>query len=251
MVNDLVSIITPVFNAEDFIGEVIKSVLAQSYEHWEMIVVEDCSTDRSREIISAFAGKDERIRLVELQENKGVGEARDTGLKKAGGKYIAFIDSDDWWYPEKLEKQLKFMKEGNYPISYTAYEMIDTEGKDIGRVIHAIPEVTFHTYLKSTIIGLSTAMVNREIVGDFSISNMRMRVDTQLWIRLLRRGFKAYGMDEVLTKYRIHSNSISRNRLKAARQTWKLYFKVEKLGFFRSIYYFSHYALSALKKHYF
>ena len=249
--NDLVSIITPVYNAEGFIAQVIESVIAQTYQHWEMIVVEDCSKDGSRAIIRAFAEKDERIRLVEFQENKGVGEARNTGLKEARGSYIAFIDSDDWWYPIKLEKQLAFMKEGNYPISYTAYEMMDTEGRNIGRTIHAIPEVTFHTYLKSTIIGLSTAMVNKEIVGGFSISNMRMRVDTQLWIRLLRRGFKAYGMDEVLTKYRVHSNSISRNRLKAARQTWKLYFRVEKLGFFRSIYYFSHYALSAMKKHYF
>ena len=249
--NDLVSIITPVYNAEDFIHQVIESVIAQSYPHWEMIVVEDCSTDSSREIIRTFSEKDERIRMIEMTGNKGVGEARNTGLKEAGGTYIAFIDSDDWWYPDKLEKQLAFMKKGNYPISYTAYEMMDTEGKDIGRVIHAIPEVTLHTYLKSTIIGLSTAMISREIIGDFAISNMRMRVDTQLWIRLLKRGFKAYGMDEVLARYRVHSNSISRNRLKAARQTWKLYFKVEKLGLFQSLYYFSHYALSAIKKHYF
>ncbi len=249
--NDLVTIITSVYNAEDFIGQTIESVLSQSYRNWEMIIVEDCSTDRSREIVRTYSTADERIHLIELEENKGVGGARNVGLQKARGNLIAFIDSDDCWYPEKLEKQVRFMREGNFPISFTAYEIIDKEGNSLDRVVHAIDKVSLHIYLKNTIIGFSSSMINREIIGDVSISNMRLRVDTQLWIRLLKRGFTAYGIDEVLMKYRVHSKSISRNKAKAARLTWNLYYKIEKLGFFHSVYYFSHYALKALKKHYF
>jgi len=247
----MVSIITPVYNAEDFIGQTIDSVLSQTYRDWEMIIIEDCSGDRSREIVRSYSGAEERIHVIELEENQGVGEARNVGLKAAKGNYIAFIDSDDCWYPEKLEKQLKFMKEGNYPISYTAYEMIDKDGNTLERIVHTKDKVRLDDYLKSTVIGCSTSMINKEITGNFSISSMRMRVDTQLWIRLLKKGLTAYGMDEVLVKYRVHSGSISRNRLKAAKQTWRLYYRIEKLGFFKSAYYFSHYALSSIRKHYF
>ncbi|MEA3477978.1 MAG: glycosyltransferase family 2 protein, partial [Bacteroidota bacterium] len=209
------------------------------------------STDKSREIVRSYSETDERIQVIELEENKGVGEARNIGLNKARGNLIAFIDSDDCWYPEKLERQVRFMQEGNYAISFTAYEMMDKEGNPMDRVVHAIDRVSLHVYLKSTIIGFSTSMINREITGEFYISNLRLRVDTQLWIRLLKKGFTAHGLDEVLMKYRVHPRSISRNKYKTARQTWNLYFNIEKLGFFHSVYYFSHYAMSALKKHYF
>mgnify|MGYP001823566156 CR=1 FL=1 len=248
--NDLVSIITPVYNAEKFIGQTIESVLLQSYQSWEMIIIEDRSTDNSLDVIRKYAAEDERIRLIELEENKGVGEARNIGLNAAKGKLIAFIDSDDLWYPKKLEKQVKFMKEGNYPISFTAYEMMDKDGNIQDGIVHAMDRVRLNDYLKTTIIGCSTSMINKDITGSFSISSMRLRVDTQLWIRLLKKGFTAYGMDEVLVKYRIHPASISRNRFKSAKQTWILYYKIEKLGFWKSVYYFSQYALSAIKKHY-
>ena len=247
---ELISIITPVYNSEKYIAETIESVLAQTYLDWEMIIVDDCSTDNSKEIIRKYAGKDRRIHLVEFEKNSGTGKARDVALQNAKGRFVAFLDSDDKWLPEKLEKQIRFMSENNYPISFTSYKSIDENGKDLYRIIRVVKSVNLHQYLKNTIIGYSSSMIDLKQTGSFQIADIRIRVDTQVWISLLKKGFIAYGLDEVLMIYRVHKKSISSNKFYAAKKTWNLYYSVEKLGFYKSVYYFGNYAFNAFKKHY-
>ncbi len=247
---ELVSIITTVYNSEKYISETIESVLAQTYTYWEMIIVDDYSADKSREIVKDFLNKDNRIRLIELKENSGTGKARNVALKNAKGRFVAFLDSDDTWLPEKLEKQIRFMLDNEYPISYTSYKLIDHKGNDLNRIIKAINNVNMHKYLKNTIIGHSSSMIDLKKTGVFKIADIRIRVDTQTWINLLKKGFVAYGLDEVLMIYRVHNKSISSNKLFAAKKTWNLYYNIEKLGFFKSMFYFGNYAFNAFKKHY-
>lgn len=247
---ELISIITTVYNSEKYIAETIESVLAQTYSDWEMIIVDDCSTDKSREIIRKFAEKDSRIHLIEFKENSGTGRARNIALQNANGRFVAFLDSDDIWVPEKLEKQIRFMTENNCPISFTAYKLVDENSKDLDRVIRVVKSVNLHQYLKNTIIGYSSSMIDLKLTGSFQIADIRIRVDTQVWISLLKKGFVAYGLNEVLMIYRVHNKSISSNKLYAAKKTWNLYYHIEKLGFFKSVFYFGNYAFNALKKHY-
>ena len=245
-----VSIITPLYNAERFITETIESVLQQTDKNWEWIIVNDCSTDRSVEIVESYITKDPRIQLINLKKNSGTGVAKNIALNSAKGNYISFIDSDDCWLPNKLETQLHFMQENNYPISFTSYEIIDQNGKQLNRVISSVESLTQHEYLKNTIIGFSTSMVDKTKTGPFGIIDLRSREDTHLWIDLLGRGIKAYGIDKVLVKYRVHDNSITTNKFKAISQTWDLYYNVEKFGFLKSANYFLHYVFNAFKKHY-
>jgi len=247
---ELISIITPVYNSAKYIAETIESVLAQTYSDWEMIIVDDCSTDKSRDVIRKFAKKDTRIHLIEFEKNSGTGKARNIALQNARGRFVAFLDSDDMWLPEKLEKQFLFMTENNYPISFTSYKLIDENGKDLDRVIKVVNSVNLHQYLKNTIIGYSSSMIDLKQTGSFQIANIRIRVDTQVWISLLKKGYVAYGLNEVLMIYRVHKKSISSNKLFAAKKTWNLYYHVENLGFFKSVFYFGNYAFNAFKKHY-
>jgi len=209
-----VSIITPLYNAERFITETIESVLQQTYENWEWIIVNDCSTDRSVEIVESYLTKEPRIQLINLNINSGTGVAKNTALNSAKGNYISFIDSDDCWLPEKLEMQLNFMQEKICPISFTSYEIIDQNSKRLNRVVSSVESLTQHEYLKNTIIGFSTSMIDKRKTGEFEIINLRSREDTHLWIDLLGRGIKAYGIDKVLVKYRVHDSSIPLINLK-------------------------------------
>jgi len=247
----LVSIITPCYNAEKFIAHTIESVRNQTYSNWEMLIIDDCSTDQSKQIINRFSATEHRIILIELKENKGTAYAKNQGIAAAKGNFIAFIDADDVWLPQKLEKQLEELKKTNAAICFTSYQLIDENSRLIQKVISAPKKVNLKKYLKTTIIGFSTSIINREITGDFSIMNLRSREDTQLWIHLLKQGHLAVGINEVLTLYRIHPNSLSANKLKSAALVWDLYFRIEKLGFFRSVYFFGSYAINALGKHIF
>lgn len=249
--NNLVSIITPSYKSSNFISLTIDSVLAQTYKNWEMIVVDDFSPDNSNELIEKYCQKDNRIKLIKLERNLGAAEARNKALEYSSGRYIAFLDSDDIWYDTKLEKQILFMQNNHYPISYTSYELIDELGKAKNHVIEAVDNLNLHEYLKNTIIGFSTSIIDRKLINDeIKFLNIRMRQDTNLWINLLKNGYSAHGLTEVLVKYRVHSNSISANKIKAAKQVWNLYFNIHKFGLLKSLYYFIFYAYNALKKRY-
>jgi teichuronic acid biosynthesis glycosyltransferase TuaG len=245
----MVSIITPSYNCSRFITDTVESVLSQSYVDWEMIIVDDCSIDNSVEIIERIIDDNPKIRLIKLENNVGSAQSRNAALEVANGRFIAFLDSDDIWHPDKLEKQVEFMLKRKAPISFTSYELIDENGASKNHIIHSVEKLTQIDYLKNTIIGFSTSMIDTQMVGNsFRMMDIRTRQDASLWITLLGKGFIAQGINEVLMKYRVHSQSISANKGKAAKQVWNLYFNLHGLGFLKSIYCFSFYVFNAVKK---
>lgn len=240
-----VSIITPLHNAEAFVAETISSVLAQSYQDWELIIVDDVSGDQSVDIVERFLEQDARIKLIRLTENSGAAVARNTGIEAARGRYIAFLDSDDLWLPEKLSTQLAFMQTHGHAFSFSAYERIDEHGKSLGEV--GVPEkVNYRQMLKTSVIGCLTAMYDTHFFGKVYMPLIRKRQDYGLWLKLLRQVDFAYGIQQPLARYRIRRNSISSNKLNTATYNWRLYREVEKLSLFASCYYFSQYAIRGI-----
>ena len=248
MTNELISIITPCFNSSDFISDTIESVINQTYKNWELLIIDDCSTDNSVKIIQEYLEKDTRIKLYINTKNSGAAVSRNLGLMKSSGRFISFIDSDDIWEPLKLEVQINFMLEKNCPISFTNYRLIDEKGASLNKIIKVVKEIDYKGYLKNTIIGMSTSMIDLTKTEDFKFINIRARQDTYLWITLLKRGLIAHGINKTLVNYRVRKNSISANKFKAAKKVWGLYYKKEKLGIVKSIYFFTHYIFNALKK---
>jgi teichuronic acid biosynthesis glycosyltransferase TuaG len=245
---NLISIITPTYNSGIYIKKTIQSVINQTYSNWELIIIDDCSVDNTLEIVKLFSNNDSRIKLLQLEVNSGAAIARNRGLEIAKGRFIAFCDCDDIWFENKLEYQINFMLEKSIPISFTSYELINEKGKLLNKVINAVDSISYKEYLKNTIIGMSTSMIDKSLVKPFMFENFRTRQDTMLWITLLKRGHVAYGLKKILVKYTVRSNSISANKLKAATKVWDLYFNMEKMGLFKSSYYFLFYVFNALKK---
>ena len=246
--NSLVSIITPSYNSSKFIKDCVASVFSQTYKNWEMIIVDDCSKDNSKEIILELSTKDKRIKSIFLKKNVGAAEARNTAIRQSKGKYVAFLDSDDIWNPKKLEKQLSFMNENEIAFSYTAYQFMSENGKDFSNIISASEKMTYHSYLKNTIIGCLTVIIDREKSGEFEMPNIRSSHDMALWLLIMKRGFSAYGLDENLAKYRVVSSSNTSHKLKAAKEVWYVYRTVENLSVFYALICFLGYALNAIRK---
>ena len=245
-----ISIITPVFESELFIKSTIKSVQTQTYQNWELILIDDASTDESAKIAESFAVKDERIKLIKLDSNKGPAAARNRGIKEASGRYIAFLDSDDLWYEEKLYKQLKFMKENHYAFTYTGFEKINEEGKVIGAIIPYKEEVCYYDLLKSNHIGCLTAMIDLKILGyKMYMPDIKKRQDQGLWLEILKEIDKAYCLNKVLGKYRIRKDSISINKIANIKFQWQLYRELEKLSIIQSLYYMLWYAFYGMRKY--
>lgn len=244
-----VTVITPVYNASAYILKTIESVQNQSHENWEMIVVDDASSDDSVELIQEAASKDGRIRCVELPANSGAAVARNTGIKKARGAYLAFLDSDDLWAPDKLTVQLAFMKEKGCAFSHTAYEWIDDEGRPMNRTIK-VPEVAdYHELLKENRIGCLTVMVNLAMTGSVKMPNIRARQDYALWLELARKGMSAYGVQQPLAYYRERKVSLSSNKIRMAKLNWYVYRHIEQLPLCKSVYYFMHFAVRKMIKY--
>ena len=242
----IVSVITPAYNAEKFISETIESVLNQTFSHWEMIIVDDCSTDRTKEIVQRYVEKDSRIKLIQLKENSGSAIARNTAMDHALGRYLAFLDSDDQWLPEKLEKQLKFMQDNDVAFSYTKYIRILEDGTDTNEISKAQQQLPYDDLMKQCVIGCLTVMLDRKKIGELRMVNIRTRQDYAFWLAITRKGFLAHGLPEVLAKYRLVENSISRNKLKAAKQNWYVYRHIEKQNLFKSLWYFGNYAVRSV-----
>ena len=228
--NNLVSIITPSYNSSKFIEECINSVITQSYIDWEMIIVDDYSTDNSRDLILKFAKEDNRIKTIFLDENVGAAAARNIAIKQSKGKYIAFLDSDDIWKSEKIEKQLSFMNDRNIAFSFTSYQPMSEDGKEYFNIIKVPEKMTYASYLRNTIIGCLTVIIDKEKTGKFQMPNIRSSHDMALWLLIMKRGFSAYGLDENLAYYRIVSNSNTSKKWKAAKEVWDVYRKVNKTG---------------------
>lgn len=245
---ELISIVLPTYNSEKYVSSTIDSVRAQTYVDWELIVTDDASTDNTYKILEEYRDRDNRIKIHRLQVNSGAAVSRNKSLQFCNSHFIAFIDSDDSWCIQKLAYQINFMKKNQCPISFTPYKLIDEKGKELNRIVKAKEKVNYSSYLKNTIIGMSTSMVNTSITGPLSFKNIRTRQDTYLWITLLKKGFVAYGLKKPLAFYRIRNDSVSSNKIKAAKQVWKLYFVYENLGFLKAVYYFTFYTFNALKK---
>ena len=248
LMNNLVSIITPSYNSAKFIKYCVDSVISQTYENWEMIIVDDYSRDNSRELISKFAKEDDRIKPIFLDENVGAAEARNVAIKKSKGKYIAFLDSDDIWKLDKLEKQIAFMKKNDFAFTFTSYQPISEDGEEKYSVIKAPKKMTYHSYLKNTIIGCLTVVIDIDKTGNFEMPNIRSSHDMALWLLIMKRGFSANGLDENLAYYRIVSTSNTSKKWKAAKEVWDVYRKVEKLNIVYSGICFVGYVFNALKK---
>ncbi len=245
-INKLVSIITPSYNSAKFIKQCIESVIAQTYTNWEMLIVDDYSADNSLQILKKY--NDKRIQLIELDKNVGASESRNVAIRKAKGKYIAFLDSDDLWEPQKLEKQISFMETEDIAFSFSTYQPMSDDESKLYSIIHAPKIVTYSSYLKKTIIGCLTVIIDREKTGGFEMPNIRSSHDMALWLLIMRRGFAAYGLDENLARYRIVSTSNTANKWRAAKDVWMVYRQFEKLSFFYSIWCFLNYAFNAIIK---
>ncbi|QIW21415.1 glycosyltransferase family 2 protein [Bacillus thuringiensis] len=242
-----VSVITPSYNSIRFIGETILSVQNQSYEDWEMIIVDDASTDQSLAKIKEIIKGDSRIRLLSLKENVGAAKARNIAIEEARGRYIAFLDSDDIWLPHKLKTQLLFMEEMDVDFSYTSYSLIDENGNELNREVNVPEFVGYHYLAGNTIIGCLTVMLDREKISYIEMPSMQPE-DTALWLNLLSEGYEARGIQQVLAKYRIVENSVSRNKIRAAFRYWNLLRKQKPLNSFQTFFYFSKYAYHAYRK---
>jgi len=247
MIN-LVSIITPSYNSLRFISQTIESVLSQTYKNWEMIIVDDVSPDNSNEIIEEYIKKDSRIKLIKLEKNSGPAVARNRAIEEAKGRYIAFLDADDLWHPNKLEKQIAFMNENNLSFTYSSYELIDEEGNDLGS-FKTKEKITYSEMLKTSSVGCLTAIYDTEKLGKVYMPLILKRQDYGLWLKLLKDIDTTKGILEPLGTYRILKNSVSSNKINAAKYQWKIYREVEKLSLVKSTYYFIQYAYYGLKKY--
>lgn len=246
--NELVSIVTPMYNSEKYISETIISVLKQSYKNWEMLIVDDKSKDNSVNIVKDFSKRDERIVLIELDKNSGAAVARNVALDNAKGRFIAFLDSDDLWEVEKLEKQIDFMKKSNIAFSFTSYKLIDENGNYLNKIVKVPSNIDYKGLLRNTIIGCLTVLIDKKIIGDFRMPLIRRGQDFATWLSILKKGHLAYGLNEPLAKYRFVKESLSSNKIKAAKRTWNIYRDIENLSRLQSSYYFSNYAYNAIKK---
>lgn len=243
---ELISIVVPVYNAGAYIEETMAMVRAQTYQNWELILVDDCSRDDSvPRIEKAIAGDHTNIRLIRKKSNEGAARARNTGLSEARGRYIAFLDADDVWMPDKLEKELAFLKEKKAAFVFTAYEFGDEKAGRTGKVVH-VPEILeYQQALSRTVIFTSTVLLDTKLTGWELIQMPEVKSeDTATWWKILRR-FNAYGLDEVLTIYRRPAKSLSSNKLEAIRRIWNLYRKEEKLSLWKSCYNLFFWALRA------
>ena len=241
-----VSIVIPVHNAARFIDDNVNSILAQQFTDYEVILLNDASTDSSLELISAYADR-EKFRIIDLKEPSGAAKARNAGIDAAKGRYIAFLDADDLWEPEKLEEQLKFMKEKDCAFGFTGYEFADENGVSVDRIVRIPPELNYSKALKNTTIFTSTVMFDTEKISKDLIHMPDVKSeDTATWWKVLKNGYTAYGLNRPLTLYRRSSGTLSSNKASAVKRIWNLYRNVEGLNVFYSAWCFIFYAFHAV-----
>ncbi len=224
--NELVSIITPSYNTAKFISETITSVLAQTYTNWELIIVDDCSTDDTDAVVRPYLA-DDRIRYIKNEKNSGAAVSRNRALREAKGKWIAFLDSDDLWLPEKLEKQIAFMEQNNCRFSYTNYIEIDENSEENGRSVTGPKKITRHGMYNYCWMGCLTVMYDAETVGLIQIADIKKNNDYAMWLKVCKKADCCL-LDEVLAKYRKRSGSISNHGYtKLIKWHYKLYREAE------------------------
>ena len=244
-----ISIVMPLYNAKKYIKTAMKSVLNQTFTDWELIVVDDCSTDNPDEIIYEFLQKDSRIKFIKLKKNFGPAVARNVGIDIAEGKYLAFLDADDIWKRNKLERQINFMTQNNISFSFTGYEFADENGNSTNKIVEVPNKMTYKMSLKNTIISTPSVIIDLEKVGKANsyMPNVSHE-DSATWWKILKQGHIAYGLNESLYYYRRSPKTLSSNKIKSMKMKWNLYRKYEKMAYPKSIFYFSINSFNALKK---
>ena len=247
---DLVSIVVPVYNAEKFLEDTINTVLNQTYTNWELILVNDCSKDNSINIINKYVEQDSRIRLHNNETNSKAAVSRNNGITDSKGRFICFLDADDKWDSTKLEKQIRFMKENDYAFSFTSYEFADEKCVPNGKQVRVPNKINYKQALKNTTIWTSTVMFDMTKLSkeDIYMPNVARGQDTATWWKVLKKIDYAYGLDEVLSYYRRSEGTLSSNKFVALKRTWNLYRNVEHLGLFSSCHNFFWYCINAVKR---
>lgn len=247
-INPLVSVVMPAYNAEKYIDQAISSVISQTYTKWELLIIDDCSTDGTAKIAECFASQDSRIRLLRNSQNMGVARSRNRGLDIAKGEWIALLDSDDAWREMKLEKQLTVAERTNADIVYCSYSMMDETSAHLFDYI--VPETTsYDALLKENTIGCSTALIRRSALQQHRFSTEYYHEDYVLWLELLKSAHTAAASREILSDYRIVRDSRSNDKLKSAKNRWLIYRKTEKLPFLKSVLAFAAYAVNGIRKY--
>lgn len=226
----LVSVIMPAYNCADYIGKSIDSVLGQTYRNWELVIVDDCSTDGTYRIAQTYADKDKRIKVHRLDENSGAAIARNKAADLSGGYYLAFLDSDDLWKPEKLDRQIRFMESNDYLFSCTAYGKVDEQGSILDKVVHCHAKYDYELVLHEC-FGNSTVVYNAEKLGRVHGADIRKRNDFALWLKVIKLAQNAYGLDEVLGYHRIRNDSISYKKSELVKWQWYVYRNIERLPY--------------------
>ena len=243
----LVSVIMPAYNAGKYIGKAIESVQAQTYTNWELIVIDDASTDDTRQIVSQYCETDRRIKLVCNPNNQGVSHTRKNGVNAAQGDWIAFLDSDDSWVTDKLQKQLDCQERNNAKLVFTGSGFMDSEGEPMDWILHVPEKIEYRQLLKQNLISNSSVLIEKKAYQECAVIADDMHEDFACWLRFLRKGNIAYGIDEPLLTYRLSAKSKSGNKLKAAKMNWKTY-RAVGLNALQACYYMLWYTVKSLMK---
>ncbi|MEK5585137.1 glycosyltransferase family 2 protein [Paenibacillus sp. FSL P2-0536] len=231
----LVSVITPAYNSEKYIKECMESLINQTYQNWEMIIVNDNSTDNTKDIVEEYIKKDPRIKLYNEQVNSGAAAARNKAINESKGRFIAFLDSDDTWKFNKLERQIPFMLNNNYGFTFSSYENMSDRPNRQKKIYRAPNKINYEQYLKNTIIGCLTVILDKEVLGEIRVEEGFLE-DVLTWMKYLKEGHTAYGLDENLASYRITGNSVSSNKFKNSIRYYNCLREKQKLSILKSIY---------------
>ena len=245
---DLISIITPAFKAGRFVDDAVRSVFEQDYAHWEMLIADDYSPDDTCDYIEKWAARDARVKLIRQQQNGGPYAARNAALAQSRGRYVTFLDIDDYWLPGKLSRQLQFMRTTNVALSFTEFRRISEDGSRIGRRVGVPSKLTYSQLLGNTAIATSTVMIDRDLTGAFSMRKAYYD-DFVLWLELLKKGNLASGLKQDLMRYRVVGKSVSRSKGKSARQVWKIYRDIEGLAVPHAAWCFLNYGVRGWMKY--
>ena len=247
--DNLVSIVMPAYKVAEYIEESIQSVLSQTYKNWELIIVDDCSPDDTRKIVSNYASRDKRIKPIFLKKNGGPAVARNEALKFARGRWIAFLDSDDIWMPNKLSRQRDFQLKNSTVLTFTQFRRVSSDKTEIGHLIDVPEKLDYFELLGNTVIATSTVLVDRNLLTAPIKMKKVYYDDFVCWLDLLKSGAKAYGLKEDLMRYRVLKKSVSRNKINSAIQVWKIYRNHLNLSVFFSFFLILRWGKNALLKY--
>lgn len=245
----LVSIITPTFNSAKYIAETIRSVQDQTHDNWEMIIIDDGSSDETENMVVLLKEKDQRIHFYKLNQNSGPAIARNTGIEKAKGDYITFLDADDIWFPKFIETSIATIQETNIPFVFSSYRRSNEQLEFVYSDFIVPQNVTYTDILKSNSISCLTAFLDVKALGKKFMPVIRKRQDMGLWLQYLKEIPFAYGIQEPQAIYRIRENSLSRKKSDLIKYQWQFYRQVEKLNIFQSVYYMLHWMYRGFLKY--